>query len=844
MNDTALVLPLDADAEIAAVGGKGASLARLARAGLPVPPGFHVTTRAYRAFVSAGLDQEIAAALRETDEDGAAAAIAEGFARRDLPSDTAEAVLAAYTALGGGVVAVRSSATTEDLPDLSFAGQHDTFLGVTGADALLAAVKRCWASLWTARAIGYRSRNGIAPEDVALAVVVQRLVPADAAGVLFTANPLTGARGESVINAAWGLGEAVVGGEVTPDTYVLAHGSRTEKRREVSDKAVMTVRTPEGTATEATPERLRRAPVLDQARAAELAGLGERIHDLYSGPMDVEWTLSGDEFAIVQARPITNLSDEDTAEVWNDSLAGDYLWTCANLGEAIPSVMTPATWSVARALAMPAVGGHPVSGNIGGRFYLNLSVSFGVANALGLGGFARRQGEQLLGRIPDSVAVPPLPMSRPALLRSAVSLAGLALRQTVTYRRRLPALLAETPGRCQELRERIGAAESPEALAALWRSDVADLLRVTCRILESGARQGGPERVRAALVKAAGEADATTLMTGLHEESGAALESLGPVIGLARLRRGEIDRDAYARAWGHRCADEFELSVPRPGEDPAWLDRQPHAPGPDPEDLLRKQAAVRAEAWRRLRQAHPRAARRLRRRVDRAAVAARRRELARSEMVRTFWVLRAFAVRAGELTGHGADVFFLDVDEIVAVLDGDTAPLAAVPARRAAYRRYSALPAYPTLIRGRFDPETWAANPDRRTDLYDETGAHKPLESDSADSADITGSPGAAGVVEGAARVVSTAAEGAALLPGEILVTAVTNIGWTPLFPRAAAVVTDIGAPLSHAAIVARELGIPAVVGCGDATTRLATGDRVRVDGTLGRVTLLDSAQE
>ncbi|HEX9440612.1 MAG TPA: PEP-utilizing enzyme, partial [Roseiflexaceae bacterium] len=188
---------------------------------------------------------------------------------------------------------------------------------------------------------------------------------------------------------------------------------------------------------------------------------------------------------------------------------------------------------------------------------------------------------------------------------------------------------------------------------------------------------------------------------------------------------------------------------------------------------------------------------------------------------------------AGVLTGHGENLFFLSIDEILSVLGGDDAPLAAVSARRAAYARYAALPPYPALIRGRFDPFRWAADPQRRSDLFDARGAGAPA------GAAITGFPGAAGVVEGQARVIATADEGDQLRAGEILVTTVTNVGWTPLFPRAAAIVTDVGAPLSHAAIVARELGIPAVVGCGNATMRLHTGDRVRVDGGQGTVELL-----
>jgi pyruvate,water dikinase len=223
----------------------------------------------------------------------------------------------------------------------------------------------------------------------------------------------------------------------------------------------------------------------------------------------------------------------------------------------------------------------------------------------------------------------------------------------------------------------------------------------------------------------------------------------------------------------------------------------------------------------------------MRRRLDSAAQSARERERARSEFVRTFWVIRAFVLRAGELTGHGEDLFFLPIEEILAVLGGADAPLSAIAARRAAYDRCRALPTYPTLIRGHFDPVAWAADPDRRADVYDKTTDLKPM------GQKISGFGGAPGIVEGVARVVATPQQGEALLPGEILVTTVTNIGWTPLFPRAAAVVTDVGAPLSHAAIVARELGIPAVVGCGNATTRLSTGDRIRVDGAQGTVTVL-----
>ncbi len=306
----------DASATLEMVGGKGASLARMAAAGLPVPPGFHITTAAYRRFVTEnGLQEQILAAVSAVTPDQpatleeASRQIARLFAQSAMPDEIAEAIRQAYAELGGGdlPVAVRSSATAEDLPELSFAGQQETYLNMHGEAMVLDAVKRCWASLWTARAIGYRARHGIAQEEVSLAVVVQELVPADAAGILFTANPLTGARDQVMINAAWGLGEAIVGGQVTPDTVVVDKVSGAITTQEVTEKDVMTVRTQSGTREEPVPAERRTQAVLSPTQAAELAHLGVQIEDLYGQPMDIEWVLQDGHVSVVQARPITAL---------------------------------------------------------------------------------------------------------------------------------------------------------------------------------------------------------------------------------------------------------------------------------------------------------------------------------------------------------------------------------------------------------------------------------------------------------------------------------------------------------------------------------------------------------
>lgn len=846
------VLSLDADAAtLETAGGKGAALSELARGGLPVPGGFHVTTAAYREFVTeTGVAELIHAELTagsrpdDTPDPGTGARIRALFEEGPLPPAVEQAVSKAYAELGDGArtVAVRSSATAEDLPDLSFAGQQDTYLNITGERALLAAVRRCWASLWTDRALAYRARAGIAHEDVSLAVVVQELVAADAAGVMFTVDPLGGRADRLVVNAAWGLGEAVVSGLVTPDTLVVDRESLAVVEERIAVKEVMTVPTADGTAEKPVAADLRDAPVLSTAEAGELARLGLAIEKLYGEPRDIEWAREAGCFRILQARPITTQA-APRPEVWNDSTGTDSLWTSANLGEAVPDVMTPATWSFVKAfmgdvMVGASLEGRPMYGNIGGRFYMNLSVTATLAAAFGQGRKFAQANELVFGRLPEGMEIPLLPGSRLRVWRDTIGEAFAVMSRIRASGKQLPAFLAEAPERCEELRGRVADSATAEDLSALWESEVAPYFRRCCHMLQAATRQDGDSlvKVRGTVEALVGEEDADLITTGLGDAG--QLASMGPLLGLERLARGETDRDTCIRTYGHRGPHEFEVSLPRPAEDPRWLDRQLAGLTTVEEDAalrIGRQAAAREAAWDRLAAEHPRRVAGIRAAVNNWAASARLREAARTEVARVFWLLRTFVLRAGEITGAGEDLFFLSREEILAVLGGDRAPLTAVAARRAAYEGYRALPTYPTLIRGEFDPAVWAADPNRRADLFD---AH-----DTTPATDtVAGSPASAGVVEGIARVVAGVEEGEDIRPGEILVTTVTNIGWTPLFTRISAIVTDVGANLSHASIVARELGIPAVVGCGNATTRIRTGDRIRVDGGRGTVDVLEAA--
>jgi len=322
----ALILDLASPlATLDRVGGKGASLARLAAAGLPVPPGFHLTTHSYRRFTDENhLAESILAAAEQANADdptsceNVSAQIRSLSENHAVPPDIAAQIRQWYSRLGmdNPPVAVRSSATAEDLPEISFAGQLETYLNVRGDADLMEAVKRCWASLWTSRAIAYRARQDIRSGDVSIAVVVQQMVPADVAGILFTANPLTGSRDQVMINAAWGLGEAIVGGSVTPDSFIVNKQTGAVEFQQIADKEMMTVLLNVGTRQESVPAEKRRKPSLEPQQAGELAKLGTRIEQLYGQPMDVEWAVWGERIFVLQARPITALPEPNVTFDW------------------------------------------------------------------------------------------------------------------------------------------------------------------------------------------------------------------------------------------------------------------------------------------------------------------------------------------------------------------------------------------------------------------------------------------------------------------------------------------------------------------------------------------------
>jgi pyruvate,water dikinase len=528
---------------------------------------------------------------------------------------------------------------------------------------------------------------------------------------------------------------------------------------------------------------------------------------------------------------------------WNDSLNGDFLWSNVNVSEAVPDVMTPITWSrlwiyLNQTDPHRLPDDYSAAGNICGRLYFNLSVISSVYHAVGMDARKEMLGD-LIGSAPAELDIPFIPFSPLAVVWTVLPGRLKDRLQARRDGRHIHGFLTMIPDWCRTMRSQIQPCTDASGLLSLWMESIRPTTLRTFRMLRSMTinLSEPATKLNMDLTALGGGAQANALLSNLSGASGD-LESLGPLIGLAKVKAGRMSREEYIERYGHRGPHEAELSAPDPGDDPEWLEKRladVNQSGEDVEALLAKQRVEFTTAWQRFEARFPDKTKTFRRRLERVAAAAKNREAIRSESIRlSRLVTRPFLLQVGNVTEVGEDVFFLTVDEMTALLAGDKSPLSAIPVRREMYRRYCALPPYPAIIYGRFDPFKWAADPDRRSDFYDarQTGA-------AALSSTIQGFAGATGCVEGIVRCIDCVEDANQVQPGEILVTTITNVGWTPLFSRLAAIVTDVGAPLSHAAIVARELGIPAVVGCGNATMLLKTGDRVRVDGGRGVVEVL-----
>ena len=847
--------------QVALVGGKGANLGEVARLdGIVVPRGFCVTTDAFRRIVASelaiddGLDR--LAQLDLADRDGIrtrAAELRRTIEAAAIPDDLAAAITAAVAQLGEhGAYAVRSSATVEDLPSASFAGQQDTFLNVLGPAAILEHVSRCWASLFTERAIVYRLRNGIDHRQVHMAVVVQRMVIPQASGILFTADPVNGNRKIESVDASFGLGEALVSGLVNPDVFKVRDDEIVQKIVASKQLAIEAV-AGGGTRHLAIDPARQAQPALTDAQVVELARLGRRIEAHFGRPQDIEWCLAGDDFHIVQSRPITTLFPIPAA-------AGDAPRVYVSVGhqQMMTDAMKPlgiSVWQLTAAVPM-----HPA----GGRLFVDVShhlasptnrdrlvAGFGKSDPLTGDALHTIVERDFIPLVPGDDPVPrflapPDPIETdPAIVDELIA----ANRASVDALRR-------------EIESKTGS-----ALIDTIFEDIPEMKRI---LFEPRSHQVFMLAMEAAgwlnehLEEWLGEKNVADTLTqsvpnNVTSEMGLALLDVADAIRphpdvIAFLQRADDDDfldelpalegglqaraaiRAYLDEYGMRCVGEIDITRPRWSERPSMLvavilaNIENFEAGEGTRRF--EQGRVEAEAKEREVLERLRAlpdgdakADETRQMIDRVRTFIGYREYPKYGIVSRYFVYKqALLGEAGRLVQAGVlreaeDVFFLTFPEIEDVVRTQEVDSELIRERKDAFASYHALTP-PRVLTSEGEA---VAGSYRREDVP--AGA-------------LVGQPVSAGTIEGRARVIVDIGQ-ADLKTGDILVTAFTDPSWSPLFVTIEGLVTEVGGLMTHGAVIAREYGLPAVVGVEHATQLITDGQMIRVHGAEGYVELL-----
>ncbi|MCO4261545.1 PEP-utilizing enzyme [Pseudarthrobacter sp. MDT3-26] len=873
-------------ADIAVAGGKAVGLGGLLQAGLPVPPGFVLNTAAYSHFVETNHNeariQELATVPPDAtpqDYEDASERIRTLFTAGTMPAAVAAELGAAYGRLGdarlddGGetAVAVRSSATAEDLAAASFAGQQETYLNVRGAEALAAAVIDCWASLWTARAMAYRAREGIGPDSVRLAVVVQRMVQADAAGVMFTANPANRRRDQIAISAAWGLGESVVSGSVTTDDLVVDAGTGTVVSRHTADKAVMTVYAEHGTREQPVAAARRRAPVLDDRAAAELAGYGTRSADHFGAPQDIEWARAGGEFFILQSRPITALPEPaaDIPDTWPVPYPKG-MYFRASIVEQLPDPLSPLfadliDGSVSRslrALMNEAVGtnvireddvGLPTINGYAYYYYRTSGMWRVMGRALtavralargqahmGVAGWREFSHPRYERVIKDWQAKPAAELSGAELLDGVQALLDAG---TVYYTavQSVIALAATSEISFGAYYDKFVRREGdPPALTFILGYD-SEPIRAEKSLYDLAAWARGVPGLAAAILHEP--------TTALAESQRTGFPPAGFSEPLWQLWRPRF-QDHLGR-FGHAVYN-LDFASPVPADDPSALlgavKFYLRGQGADPHERQRPSAARREDETSRIStRLGPRRRAAFLRLLRWAQNTAPIREDALADVGLAWPLLRRMLLELGQrlvdsaVITEPADVFWLRHQELRSAIEfglaapGTPAAVAITGANRPV--RAAAVEERKMLWRGQVKAAAPQLLPESRW-MEKAFGSMMPAGSQHQLGDIIKGTGASPGRVSAPARVLRGPQDFALMEPGEVLVARITTPAWTSLFAMASAVVTDVGGPLSHSSIVAREYGIPAVLGTGVATQRLTSGQQIRVDGDAGTVTI------
>lgn len=806
------------------VGGKALSLGLLAAAGFPVPPGFCVTTTAYRRLGNRSLNAD---------------------------QDLCKQITDAYHRLGGGRVAVRSSATMEDSTLLSFAGQQETILGVEGEVAIVDAIARCWASLRSERAIAYRQRHGIGEDGLAMAVVVQQLVPAEVSGVLFTRDPLDPDGRRMLVEASWGLGESVVSGRVTPDRFHLDREAGTIREQHSNPKTTLVT----VTGRENAPVEKQTQLCLCAAQLAELAELGRRVEAFYGDARDVEWAWAAGSLWLLQARPITTGGAAQREQVRREEIAAlrakadprGTVWSRYNLSESLPAP-TPMTWSIVRRFLSgkgglglmyrdlgfrpdPALDEEGIYDLVCGRPYCNLSREPGMYRQ----GLPLEHSFAALKAAPEKAFYPQaelnwrragwrfwlffpvyVVMSLPRSLRL-----GKEQRQfSQRFRQNI------LPAFVQEIARGAG-----QDYSALLPSALLEQIEFWIqRTLYEFARDSLKPTVLAACSMAMMEQVLAKPLGPVRSKAAVAELSMGarpdPEADLAAairdLAAGKMDRSQFLERFGHRGDNEMELASPRWAEDPKGFERlitthQRH--GAIKEISVVEACARLADelGWTGQKREHFLENTKNALPVMHSWLGLR--ETAKHYLMQGYALIRRILVELDRRYHLDGGIFYLVPEELPRLVAGED-----LSKRIAERRRRQALAL------------SLEVPPVLYSDDLEAIG--RPLGTLGSDT--LQGVPLSPGVAEGPALVLQEAAH--AQVPAEpyILVCPSTDPAWVPLFVHARGLIVETGGVLSHGAIVAREFGLPAVAGLPGIHRRLRGGQHVHIDGTSGIVTVID----
>ena len=852
--------------DFATVGGKGANLGEMLGAGLPVPGGFVVLTSAYHQFVKAnGLEKKITPLLQQLDPESSfslettAGQIEEWFLAGDISAEVTREIEAMYRSQGEPVTAVRSSATAEDLPGMSFAGQYSTFLNVQGLDSLLLSIKECWASLWNSRALSYRMKQGVSNEGLAHGVVVQHLIPSEKSGILFTANPVNGRRDQMLLNSSWGLGEAIVGGEVTPDQWVVRKSDGAFVEATTAAKEVMTIRRDQGIELVPVPEELKEAVTLTKAEVDTLRRLCLKAEDYFGSPQDLEWAYADGTFYLVQSRPITSLFHLPEAKPGREGLR---VFMNMNLySQAMKEPFTPMGAQVIEDMARDIIrrmgnkdprdpGTLWFIQNLGGRLFIDMTEMLrkpkswrkfennpadkDPVTSLAMLQLLQRERAEITGRKGANFFK--------ALNKRTIAYGLGALKKIKVGKKSAnagrEAAIAHGDAMVKNLQQQASSLNSLEERILFVETSVADLFlkgfEIIFYVSASSTYLEKAHKIMASCLSDLSDLKAVekAVPHSVTTEMGMAILKIARDLD-AQGRRATRDCPELAdflKTYGHRNTIELDVGIPTWQEDPAYvvdlintyIDSQTYEEGLERFQKAQLEAETAVHRIRKtMEQAgEPGKAKKVHRLLADFRAMFGIRELSKFYLRHGLALYRRVILDMGrELAEQGhleqpEDVFFVTFPDIRSGND-----------------------LKPVVVKNR---EQYALEMNRTAPrVLTSTGEsiHAPVMAAGENA--LAGIPVSPGVTEGRVRVLYHPEEGQSLEVGDILVTTGTNPSWTPLFLKLGGLIMETGGPISHGSVVAREYGLPAVAGVVNATRQLKDGQRVRINGETGSVELL-----